>query len=317
MTHHAAEFAVHKATLKAVLLEGIHPSAVEVLRQGGYTHIEAHAKALAGAELLAALQGAHFVGIRSRTQLTAEVLEQASQLGAIGCFCIGTNQVDLKAAMRLGIPVFNAPFSNTRSVAELVLAQVIMLMRGIPEKNAILHRGGWVKSAAHSYEVRGKTLGIVGYGHIGTQIGVLAEQLGMRVVFHDIEAKLPLGNAREVAALDELLARLRALARRPREGGETRLALGGLELELRSHRALWRGQDVHLTPKEYALLELLLRVRGQLLTRAQIFDRLYNSQSEASDKVVEVILSTLRSKLAKAGAPDVIETRRGFGYVIP
>ena len=118
-------------------------------------------------------------------------------------------------------------------------------------------------------------------------------------------------------ALDELLARLRALARRPREGGETKLALGELELELRSHRALWRGHDVHLTPKEYALLELLLRERGHLLTRAQIFDRLYNSQSEASDKVVEVILSTLRSKLAKAGAPDVIETRRGFGYVIP
>lgn len=230
MTHHAAEFAVHKATLKAVLLEGIHPSAVEVLRQGGYTHIETHAKALAGAELLAALQGAHFVGIRSRTQLTAEVLEQAPQLGAIGCFCIGTNQVDLKAAMRLGIPVFNAPFSNTRSVTELVLAQVIMLMRGIPEKNAILHRGGWVKSAAHSYEVRGKTLGIVGYGHIGTQIGVLAEQLGMRVVFHDIEAKLPLGNAREVAALDELLALSEVVSLHVPETPQTQNLIGTAQL---------------------------------------------------------------------------------------
>jgi D-3-phosphoglycerate dehydrogenase len=189
----------------AVLLEGIHPSASEALRRAGYTRIVTHAKALAGDELLAAVAEAHLLGIRSRTRLTAEVLAHAPQLAALGCFCIGTNQVDLKAAMRLGVPVFNAPFSNTRCVAGLVLAQIIMLMRGIPEKNAILHRGGWVKSAAHSYEVRGKTLGIVGYGHIGTQIGVLAEQLGMDVVFRDIEARLPLGNARETASLDELL----------------------------------------------------------------------------------------------------------------
>lgn len=194
-----------RADLKVVLLEGIHPSAVDVLKQGGYTNIVTHAKALAGAELQEALNGAYFVGIRSRTQLSAAVLEAAPQLSAIGCFCIGTNQVDLNVAMSLGVPVFNAPFSNTRSVAELVLAEIIMLMRGIPEKNAVLHRQGWVKSAANSYEVRGKTLGIVGYGHIGTQIGVLAEQLGMGVLFHDIEAKLPLGNAREVSALHELL----------------------------------------------------------------------------------------------------------------
>jgi len=196
---------VSKSALKAVLLEGIHASAADALKNAGYTRIETHAKALAGAELAAAVSGAHFLGIRSRTRLTAEVLEHAPALAAIGCFCIGTNQVDLKAALRLGIPVFNAPFSNTRSVAELVLAEIVMLLRGIPEKNAILHRGGWTKSAARSYEVRGKTLGIVGYGHIGTQIGVLAEQLGMQVVFSDIKAKLPLGNARETASLDELL----------------------------------------------------------------------------------------------------------------
>jgi D-3-phosphoglycerate dehydrogenase len=230
MTNHSTDISLHKDALKAVLLEGIHPSAVDVLRQGGYTHIVTHAKALAGAELVAALEGAHFVGLRSRTQLTAEVLEQSPQLGAIGCFCIGTNQVDLKAAMRLGIPVFNAPFSNTRSVAELVLAQVIMLMRGIPEKNAILHRGGWVKSAAHSYEVRGKTLGIIGYGHIGTQIGVLAEQLGMRVVFHDIEAKLPLGNAREVAHLNELLALSDVVSLHVPETPQTQNLIGATQL---------------------------------------------------------------------------------------
>ncbi|MCM5571350.1 phosphoglycerate dehydrogenase [Burkholderiaceae bacterium FT117] len=197
---------VPKDRLKFVLLEGIHPSAVEALRSDGYTSVETHAKALSGAELAAAIEGAHFLGIRSRTQLTAEVLAQAPKLSAIGCFCIGTNQVDLDAAARRGIPVFNAPFSNTRSVAELVLGEIIMLMRGIPAKNATLHRGGWDKSAAGSFEVRGKTLGIVGYGHIGTQIGILAEQLGMRILFHDVEKKLPLGNARQAPGLDALLA---------------------------------------------------------------------------------------------------------------
>lgn len=230
MTQTCTDRPADPSTLKAVLLEGIHPSAVETLQRGGYTQIVTHAKALAGAELLQAIQGAHFLGIRSRTQLTAEVLQHADQLAAIGCFCIGTNQVDLKAAMRLGIPVFNAPFSNTRSVAELVLAQIIMLMRGIPEKNAILHRSGWVKSAAHSYEVRGKTLGIVGYGHIGTQIGVLAEQLGMRVIFRDIEAKLPLGNAREMGSLEELLALSDVVSLHVPETPQTQNLIGAAQL---------------------------------------------------------------------------------------
>jgi D-3-phosphoglycerate dehydrogenase len=194
-----------KAKLKFVLLEGIHTSALETLEADGYTQVITSPKALQGDALVAAIADAHFLGIRSRTQLTAEVLAQAPKLVAIGAFCIGTNQIDLLAAMRRGIPVFNAPFSNTRSVAELVLAEIILLMRGIPQKNAVLHRNGWTKSAAGSYEVRGKTLGIVGYGHIGTQIGVLAEQLGMQVVFHDIEAKLPLGNARQLPSLNALL----------------------------------------------------------------------------------------------------------------
>ena len=196
---------VAKDKLKFVLLEGIHPNAVESLQAAGYTQVATHAKALEGQALLDAVRDAHFLGIRSRTQLTAEVIAAAPKLAAVGAFCIGTNQIDLDAAMLKGIPVFNAPFSNTRSVAELVLAEIILLMRGIPHKNAVLHANGWVKSAAGSYEVRGKTLGIVGYGHIGTQIGVLAEQLGMQVVFTDIEAKLPLGNARQLASLDALL----------------------------------------------------------------------------------------------------------------
>jgi D-3-phosphoglycerate dehydrogenase len=196
---------VPKEKLKFVLLEGIHPWAVDALRQDGYTQVATSPKALAGDALIEQIADAHFLGIRSRTLLPESVLERAPKLTAIGCFCIGTNQVDLAAAMRRGIPVFNAPFSNTRSVAELVLAEIIMLLRGIPHKNATLHRSGWVKSAARSYEVRGKTLGIVGYGHIGTQIGVLAEQLGMSVVFFDIETKLTLGNARQLATLEALL----------------------------------------------------------------------------------------------------------------
>ncbi|MGV3571370.1 MAG: phosphoglycerate dehydrogenase [Ramlibacter sp.] len=199
------KLSVPKEKIKFVLLEGIHPSAVASLQADGYSQVVTHAKALAGDELVAAIADAHFVGIRSRTHLTEEVLRAATRLTAIGAFCIGTNQIDLAAAMRRGIPVFNAPFSNTRSVAELVLAEIVMLMRGIPQKNAVLHRNGWVKSAAGSNEVRGKTLGIVGYGHIGTQVGVLAEQLGMQVVFHDVEAKLPLGNARQLPSLDALL----------------------------------------------------------------------------------------------------------------
>lgn len=194
-----------RAKKKVVLLEGIHPVAKDVFLQGGYTTVETFAKALSGEELLDVIHDAHFVGIRSRTNLTEAVIRKAQKLDAIGCFCIGTSQVDLDAAMHHGAPVFNAPFSNTRSVAELVLAEVTMLLRGIAQKNAILHRGGWLKSASDSYEVRGKTLGIVGYGHIGTQVGVLAEQLGMKVIFHDIERKLALGNAKQVDGLNELL----------------------------------------------------------------------------------------------------------------
>ena len=196
-----------KQDIKVLLLEGLSQSALTAFEAAGYTNIEFHEKALPDAELKRRISDAHLVGIRSRTQLTAEVLAEAKRLIGVGCFCIGTNQVDLAAAEALGIPVFNAPYSNTRSVAELVLAEVIMLARGIPRKNAECHRGGWSKSAAGSFEVRGKVLGVVGYGHIGTQTGLLAEGLGMRVIYHDIEPKLALGNAVPAASLDDLLAR--------------------------------------------------------------------------------------------------------------
>ncbi len=225
-----SRFSVPKERLRFVLLEGIHASAVEALTSDGYTSIDARSGALSGAELADALRDAHFVGIRSRTRLTEAVLDLAPKLTAIGCFCIGTNQVDLDAAARRGVPVFNAPFSNTRSVAELVLAEIIMLIRGIPEKNAVQHRGGWIKSAANSWEARGKTLGIVGYGHIGTQVGVLAEQLGMNVVFHDIETKLPLGNARPLGSLEALLATADVVTLHVPDTPATRNLIGEREL---------------------------------------------------------------------------------------
>jgi len=194
-----------KSRIKVVLLEGVHDRAVENFARHGYKTVKRYKKALAGDELKAAIKDAHFVGIRSRTRLTRDVIAAAPKLMSIGAFCIGTNQVDLDAAMMRGIPVFNAPFSNTRSVAELVLAEITFLLRGIPAKNALLHRGVWAKSADDAREVRGKTLGIVGYGNIGTQLSVMAEALGMNICFYDIVTKLPLGNARMMPTLDELL----------------------------------------------------------------------------------------------------------------
>ena len=195
-----------KSKIKFLLLEGIHPSGLQLLHDAGYAQVEAITGALPPEELKRKIADVHFVGIRSRTQLTEEVFQAARKLVAVGCFCIGTNQVDLNAASQRGVVVFNAPYSNTRSVAELVLGEAILLLRGIPAKNAAAHRGGWLKQADNSYDIRGKTLGIVGYGSIGTQLSVLAEALGMQVVFHDVVTKLPLGNARQAASLQELLA---------------------------------------------------------------------------------------------------------------
>ncbi len=194
-----------KDKIKILLLEGVHPSAVEEFNDKGYNNIEYIKTSLADDDLKEKIADVHFVGLRSRTQLTEDVLAHAKKLVAIGCFCIGTNQVDLTAAQKLGIPVFNAPFSNTRSVAELVIGELLLLLRGIPEKSAKAHRGEWNKSAAGSFEARGKVLGIIGYGHIGMQLGILAETLGMKVRFYDIETKLPLGNASQAKTLPELL----------------------------------------------------------------------------------------------------------------
>jgi D-3-phosphoglycerate dehydrogenase len=211
-----------KRRIKFLFLEGLHANATDALTRDGYSSVKNLAKSLTGDAFKAALKDVHFLGIRSRTEVTEEMLAAAPKLIAIGCFCIGTNQVDLAAAAKRGIPVFNAPYSNTLSVAELVLGEIIMLLRGIPEKNALVHRGGWTKSAIGSVEVRGKTLGIVGYGHIGTQIGILAEQLG--------EGKLPLGNARAMPSLAALLAESDVVTLHVPETPQTRNLIGPKEL---------------------------------------------------------------------------------------
>jgi D-3-phosphoglycerate dehydrogenase len=223
---------LEKSKIKFLLLEGVHPSAVETLNQSGYTNIDYLKTALAEDELIERIQDAHFVGLRSRTQLTRRVLENAPKLIAAGCFCIGTNQVDLKAAQEHGVAVFNAPYSNTRSVAELVIAEAILLLRNVPQKNAVCHRGGWDKSATGSYEIRGKTLGLIGYGSIGSQTSVLAEGLGMKVQFFDVTAKLPLGNASQVRDLDELLATSDIISLHVPETRSTQNMMGAREIGL-------------------------------------------------------------------------------------
>ncbi|MGU3398817.1 phosphoglycerate dehydrogenase [Brucellaceae bacterium D45D] len=191
--------------INVLLLEGINQSAVDYFKSTGYTNVRHLPKALDKAELIEAIASAHIIGIRSRTQLTEEIFAAANRLIAVGCFSVGTNQVDLKAARKRGIPVFNAPFSNTRSVAELVIGEIIMLMRRIFPRSVSAHEGGWDKSATGSREVRGKTLGIVGYGNIGSQVGNLAESLGMTVRYFDTSDKLQYGNVKPASSLDDLL----------------------------------------------------------------------------------------------------------------
>jgi D-3-phosphoglycerate dehydrogenase len=191
--------------IKVLLLENIHKSAHELFLSRSF-QIETRSSALKEDELIAALAGVKLLGIRSKTHVTARVLEKADELLSIGCFCIGTNQVDLDAANRRGVPVFNAPFSNTRSVAEMIIGELIMLSRQLGDRSREVHDGVWKKVSTACYEIRGKTLGLIGYGHIGQQLGVLAEALGMRVVYFDIAAKLPMGNNRPLPTLDALLA---------------------------------------------------------------------------------------------------------------
>ncbi len=194
-----------KDKIKILLLENIHPQAENIFRQNGYFEVETTNSALTQSQLVRKIRTAHMIGIRSGTLVNQDILDHANKLIAIGCFCIGTDQVDLKHAAGMGIPVFNAPHSNTRSVAELVIGLAIMLMRGIFPKSSAAHCHKWIKSAKGSNELRGKTIGIIGYGHIGSQVSILAEALGMRVIYYDILTKLPLGNATQIENLEDLL----------------------------------------------------------------------------------------------------------------
>jgi D-3-phosphoglycerate dehydrogenase len=205
MTEDNKNISYPKENIKVLLLEGIHPTAVENFKNHDFINIETQNVAWSEEELLKKIENVHIIGIRSKTHITEKVLKKASKLKAVGCFCIGTNQVDLDAAMMQGITVFNSPYSNTRSVAELVIAESIMLMRRIPLRDKKAHEGTWLKDAKESYEIRGKKIGIIGYGHIGSQVSVLAENMGLNVVYYDIEPKLPMGNATRINSLDTLL----------------------------------------------------------------------------------------------------------------
>lgn len=246
-----------KNKIKILLLEGVHPSGVQYLKDAGYTNIELLPGALPAEELKEKIADVHFLGIRSRTQLTKEIFDAAPKLVAVGAFCIGTNQIDLAAARERGVAVFNAPFSNTRSVAELVLAEAILLLRGVPEKNIVAHRGGWQKSATNSFESRGKTLGIVGYGSIGSQLSVLAESLGMHVIFYDVVTKLPLGNAHQVASLEELLAQSDVVTLHVPELESTKWLIGAKEIAKMKDGAILinasRGTVVEIEPLAEAI----------------------------------------------------------------
>jgi D-3-phosphoglycerate dehydrogenase len=205
MQNSSPRLSLSKDRIKVLLLEGINDSAADLMVQAGYTNMQRLPKALDHDALLKAVEGVHVLGIRSRTQLTDEVFAQASRLFAVGCFSVGTNQVDLQAARLRGVPVFNAPFSNTRSVAELTIGEIVMLLRRIPDRSRSAHTGGWDKSANGSFEVRGKILGIVGYGNIGSQLSNIAEAMGMRVVYYDQTDKLRHGNTESVDSLGDLL----------------------------------------------------------------------------------------------------------------
>ena len=252
-----------KDKIRILLLEGVNDSAVAIMKAAGYSSVERLPKALDGDALLEAVKGVHIIGIRSRTQITAEVLEAADRLIAVGCFNVGTNQVDLDAASRLGIPVFNAPFSNTRSVAELVIGEIVMLLRRIVPRSNAAHTGGWDKSATDSHEVRGKTLGIIGYGNIGSQLSYLAEAMGMRVVFYDHTDKLRHGNTEPTDSLLDLLAQSDIVTLHVPETPATHGMIGAVEIAAMKAGAYLinnsRGTVVDLDALAAALREGRLR----------------------------------------------------------
>src|SRR6476469_2717645 len=246
-----------KEQIKILFLENVSDKAVQRFKEQGYTQIKKLTGALYEAELIKEIKDIHLLGSRSKTQITKKVLDAADKLQAIGCFCIGVNQVNLKEASKKGIVVFNAPYSNTRSVAELVIGAAIMLIRRIPDKNIAAHNGTWMKEAKGSYELRGKTLGIIGYGNIGSQLSVLAEALGMRVLYYDVETKLPLGNATRAKTLKELLNQSDIISLHVPETSQTKNLINKANLKFCKKEAILinyaRGEVVDLNALKLAL----------------------------------------------------------------
>jgi D-3-phosphoglycerate dehydrogenase len=248
-----------KEKIRIAFLENISDAAAKNFTRHGYVQVEKFPKALTEEELLKEIRDVHILGIRSKTHISARVFEAAKKLQAIGCFCIGVNQVDLKAATKSGVVVFNAPYSNTRSVAELVIGAAIMLIRRIPDKNRSAHDGVWMKESKGSYELRGKTLGIIGYGNIGSQVSVLAESLGMKVIFYDVETKLPLGNAEDAKSLKDLLKRADVVTLHVPETPQTKNLINKNNLKFFKKNSILinyaRGEVVDLDALKNAMLE--------------------------------------------------------------
>jgi len=248
-----------KEKIRILFLENISDLAVKNFQQQGYTKVEKITKALTEEELIKEIKDVHILGIRSKTQITQKVLDAAQKLQAIGCFCIGVNQVNLEAATRHGVVVFNAPYSNTRSVAELVIGLSIMLIRRIPDKNKAAHEGIWMKDAKGSFELRGKTLGIIGYGNIGSQVSVLAEALGMKVIFYDVETKLPLGNATDGKTLKDVLGKADVVTLHVPETAQTKNIINKTTLRYFKKGSILinyaRGEVVDLEALRKALLD--------------------------------------------------------------
>src|SRR5215471_6995102 len=251
-----------KEKIKILFLENISDKAVQLFKQNGYTNVKKLGGAISEEDLIKEVKDVHLLGIRSKTHITEKVLEAARKLQAIGAFCIGVNQINLKAATKRGVTVFNAPYSNTRSVAELIIGLSIMLIRRIPDKNKAAHEGTWNKEAKGSYELRGKTLGIIGYGNIGSQVSVLAEALGMKVIFYDIETKLPLGNAEDAKSLKDLLAQSDVVSLHVPETAQTKNLINKNNIKHFKKGAILinyaRGEVVELPALAKALQEGLL-----------------------------------------------------------
>lgn len=246
-----------KDKIKILLLENIHPSAVECFNEAGYTNVKSLKSALTEEELIKAIADVHVLGIRSKSSITKKIIDKADKLWTLGCFCIGTNQVDLEHAQTQGVTVFNAPYSNTRSVAELVIGHLIHLFRRIPEKNSAAHIGEWLKEADNCHELRGKTLGIVGYGHIGSQVSVLAEAMGLKVIYYDVISKLAMGNAKPVSSLKKLLEQSDAVTLHVPETPETKNLISADHLKHFKQESilinLSRGQVVDLNALKESL----------------------------------------------------------------